>query len=1539
MIGTRLADDLSTGRLFENQNEFEQWETQFTARHNKAPVRYKALLKNAENGAQQIYTAAKTYKDNEESYQAFIEGLQYGYHAAGGWAKDVKRDEPCTRDIMQRLFERDRLSGSHEDAASWKQSLQNDTARAAGKSGYSAGTNLKKNVNATVSSPQELADYFTVFALEYYSVGQQSIGSAISDLRDVFGSNVYATPSSELSQAVKSITDRMLVFYKTHTLLEYQAFLRGVNIGYKEGPASSAPVKRQSSSSSSTASEKRTRIESLLTDMEDSKYSQHDPQEHMDANLVGQSLGRELAAIVAKNNKELVFKLLSDYYDENMKRFSQTQRYPIYAKNNSALNRIFSTTDVNLLAPLEHDEFDRVFPQVENTIDNSTYSDTFEMPTWNYMGANESDVLKKIFASRYGVYSLNRSDLSIQKIVSMIFDNTRGVKTVESLNINPDLFEPIERYALSKEITPLDDDYTPTPMQYELNTIQACEFFVKSSILLAEQVDRDVITVIFTPMLVNVMADYVQHTTSLNKILKVYPERAPLDPEVRFFLSQYVHELNERWFARRADITYSIMYLNTFMSVITDSVAADVALYLKNKTLASKRALINRISSSYDDFDAEDVQTDISKREYIEMAASLGKQNYLRSGTRSLFAWRQLNTESFWPTTICEIQRIVHDVVMIKYLYEEMNQRAAMLENVLFFTEPRRFLRWDMTNYLAQKEKRIDDAREYVEFSSTVGNYTDLLVSSPNSDYSEASEGERTPDIILSPTHYYSAATSSVVNVSDDDDDDSDMDGGTAKYHSRFKTGPPTFRERQIAASSSSMVGDRVGTSNDMSIVLAARKNNIVLREVSALDAGLSAVKGENMHYIGAYHSHAFGAKLGAIAYSPVSKKIVAMETTPGNEKTIGALLVSHVNELFPGTNIGDSATTLEFDEVVVPKITLHDLIIDATINYRPNLAGGTHENPHGIYFYLSRSFSVSDPIFVSADDAMAGKRLQMTYKVKYPEIRGHAMLNVDSYAEVVDVTSDKCVNQSGYAARRLADVVQCKSSKFFLKVPNSDSQLCKGDVMITVHSVSLPVRPHATVTTKKEWKIDHAASQKLVKQYINANRAFYRKHPNIVSSVQNITVFEYAGREGIIPGSMFDVFKLAPSKEPYFTQVLGFAIQHRRPDIDITSYDLNDWVKLDEKVKVCILMDVIRMYVNYCPYIRDMADNNTFGGKWSCANIELIESFDYIRQRDAGDCEDFSREMLQTVMEIKYNLRNSQSAAIQELRRLAEMFIFASILCGVSREAMSLKELSKGNVELHGHECAVAIPNYIFFEALRRNNSQHPIFKLYTPEEQTAGVGQQIYILEGTGCLFPEPRDKTPHYAEIEAAFNKERVFSGIVDPMIFYHPNRDTGFYKQMISILTPELFLKTGYLGFEFLMCQKHDKGIFRGVPFSLLLDIYAHQDIQIIQAPDMSPEVFRAASRIDDDNFPPIAFTPGSITQDMRNVCATLTTGRPRPGQDVFQFQVKFAQMTPELVTKISQFAQTHRWNVLCVAEPLKLSFSTGDNVGGYFIFIF
>lgn len=1308
--------------------------------------------------------------------------------------------------------------------------------------------------------------------------------AVVADLNEAIRSP--SRPSSgALDEDVRQVVKRLVYFSKTHPPDEYKAYLRGFSAGYQQAPSA-----------------KKARIGSLLGDLQDSQTAQGGTDGRNLAYRYGGNLGVAFYRHAVSIDKMEALRLLARYYDDAMEAYARLQTFPIVIKSNgSALREIFVSDDIDLLAAATREEFALAFPHVDNTIDVSRYVTVFDEPDFPPQLHNRIDIMGKIFTSNYAVDSLGQDSNEIRRAVSVIMNSNVGTDVIDVIPASPDDIELIGKYLVHRGHSPLDKDYVRSTAQRELDTVLAYDFFVRSAVLLLEQDTRDVMALIFTPLLVNVMASYVDRTTSLKKILRVYAPHRPLDANVRAFLERHVSIMNERWLSARVKIIVETLFSKHFAQTLTDDTAADVAFYLKSPELETKTALVNKISTQHGDA-IKHIAADMTIEEYEASVRNIGVGKFMRANTRSLFAWMYLNNQSYWPSDVCSLQNVIHDVKMIRHLHNEMEERAAMVDRILHFDKPGRFTRWDLTDHLARRESENeydasfeDMARLYV---ASLKNTPSVSVSSSvHSPYSFAS-----PQIAHMPTDL---EVEFETLDSDSDDEGAMVEARAPLIQSSIRT--------------------------TMSARLDARMKNVVLRDITVLDTPLKVH--EDAHFIGAYYGHAYGPFLGSAAYSRTGKRLLSVETSAA---AVGTMLGNYINELYPDSNIADELGADDDGEIVVPVEPTHDLVIDATVNYRPNLAGHAHERPHGIYFYLSRGYCPSGPVFVSAEDAMHGRRVQLAYKVKHPEIPGHAMFNVDSYAMATDVVEEECVNQAGFAACRLADVSAGRVVQFKLNVPNSDYHVHKGNVQLTVHSVSLPVRATSTVTSDQQLYSERAHVQSVINSYINANRAFYRQHPNVVGSLQNITVFEYACREGIIPGSMFDVFKLAPSKESYYLQALAFVLRRRRPDVDVRG---DEWLAFDQKTKVCILMDVLRLYVNYCTYIRDLVDNNNEKKTWSPANVELIESFDYIRHRDAGDCEDFTREILQSAMELKHNLRDSTSPSIQELRRIADSFVFASILCGVSREAMSLARLSGGSVSLHGHECAVAIPNYIFFEALRRSDATHPALSLYTDDEKAAGQDEQIYVLEGTGCLFPEPRIKSDFVAHVEKAFKRCTSIVQYVEPVVYYHPERSDTFYKQMITVLTPEIFLRTGHMNFEFLVCTRTRDGLKRGVPFALLLDIHGNPNIEIVAAPTVPVEVFRAASRMDDDNFPPIVLEPAAVSAEMKALCEKMTTSRPREGQEVFQFHVKFQRMTDDLSGRIREFAQTNKLQMCCFAEPVKRALATGASVGGYTILMF
>lgn len=1542
-ISSRLADDLALAKKFTKNKDFKQWEKEFTARQSKQATNRNLLMDSATTAARRVKESADAYSSNNGLYSVFLEGIQYGYHDNGDW-EDSGRPKAASSSTLSVLGHL-QLSGKNENVLEWKRSLGSVKEKEAGRSGYTAGSNLRKNVDSVAKNRADLVDYFTVFSLEYQyaHTEQNSIGDILTDITRATANQFADDQSDAIDKLARQTAKQLVFFFKTHPYAEYQTFLKGFNTGYSN-PGAMRNAKRDDAREGEETTKRVRRIASLYSDIEDSQQIELTGIRHDQASVYGESLGKRFRRQLALEEVDGALVLLSKYYDEELVRFAAVQKYPIVAKATTAFAPLFFN-NVDLTANLTGEEFALVFADAENTIDASSYRPFYDAPTWPRNVNDRINIIEQLFSSSYGVYAMNKNGEPLLRLVEKILSSS-SVKVLRTMDLTTDEIDLIARYMLPRSESIFDDEYQPSSAQRELDSIRACEFYVQASILLGERPKRDVETLILTPLLVNVMADYVKQTSSLDSILAVYPEKTPLNARLRNFLELYVAEKNRQWALERVKIAKSVLFSKNFTEVTTNVSAAEIAFYLNDTKLSTSAALFKKITQQFRNVLDAGIDESVAEDVYFRTASNFGLARFLELNTSSTFGWLRLSNNAYMPNDISDVQQVVHDVILFRHLQQEMKERAAMVSTLLFFENGTSFNRWELVNFLAKIEDEEMSARQTVEFTQTASQLVSMF-----------------------------GITEASIKVADDDDDIREVFDRVTNLPSKVRTqedladvkfydNPVTddqsetsFRSSSASRSSGSdwdivpfgddnfspvAIGAKMTASRPRCPALTARTRGAVIRPVlpNFFRASCSSRDKDDTEYFGAFKDHAFGEKIGCAVYSRRCKKLLALEARDTEQVEIGSLLKDYIYEKYPDANLSEPIGDSVGGSLVNFTQQLFDLVLDITVNYRPVLAGSGREQPHGIFFYPSYSYAPSEPVFVAASDAINGKRVKMAYKVVRDCIPGHAMFNVDSYARYTD-SSDECgVNQSGFAACRLMDLSRSGGTKLSLVVPNSDEKRAKGEVLLTVHSVSLPLNATPSVSSSRALSEERSSIQAQIRRYISMNKKFYRTYPNSASSVQNITVFEYACRDGIIPGSMFDSFKLAPSDEKFYLQVLMFAVARRRPDIDMNAFAVDDWIAFDEQDKIVLLMDVLRMYVNYCPYIRDIADNNVEGKTWSKRNIELIESFDYIRQRDAGDCEDFTREIIQSAMEIKYNLKYSQSAAVQEMRRLASMFVFASVLCGVSREAMSLDELSRSNVRLHGHECAVAIPNYIFFEALKRHDADNVLMSLHTEEEMSAGATQKIFILEGTGCLFPEPREKTSQFESIQHAFSSKcKEVARHSSDMVFYDPRRDNTFYKQMISILTPEFFLRTGHTGFEFLVCRKTPSGTFRGVPFSLLLDIHANQDVMIIPAPVIPADVFHAASRMDDDNFPPISLHRGAMTSEMRDVCASLTTRRPRRDEDFFQFQIRFQNMSLARQQKIKDFAAAQKLNVLCLAEPVKMSASTTDCIGGYTIFLF
>lgn len=687
--------------------------------------------------------------------------------------------------------------------------------------------------------------------------------------------------------------------------------------------------------------------------------------------------------------------------------------------------------------------------------------------------------------------------------------------------------------------------------------------------------------------------------------------------------------------------------------------------------------------------------------------------------------------------------------------------------------------------------------------------------------------------------------------------------------------------------------------------------NSLVIREVSIQDLPLKKLP-ESSTNLALYLNHGFGQLVAWISFLKDENGVIAVEKP---EIMVDAMLFYLKKKQFP--------YSFPFGTLTVPERNSYLLSLECVMHYQPNLAGKGLEEPYGIFVYPSSTYTSLDNevAFVPFRDISIPTIRTFHFRVAKDHIPAYSLLNFDSYAIFTNSEGKPCINQSGYHNYSLSDLANDLGTrhKFKLVVPNSKQHYTKGILYLTVKSVSLPT----VVKTPMKLYLQEETERtgRLTQEYVKRNHSFYDSHPASSSSIQTVTVYTFQGRRKFTPGSLYDLFYIPVSHEEYYLKAMEIAAKRVHP---FSSFEEAWKVK---KTRTPVIMRMLCLFVNYCTYITDIVKNGTVD--------ELIESFDMnIRIRDAADCEDFTLEILIEVMEIKYNKNDFQSSIMLKVRKILEQFIFCSTLCGVSRSSMGLST-SLEHTKLSGHEAGVAIPKFVFFEALRRSQPDHAILQVYPSEEQERGKTEKhIYVLEGTGNLIPEPCTPSSQYCQIRSFFAPfASKYDDLVCKEFFYDPNRADNFYKLMITLLTPEFFYRCGLPNFEFLVCKNGKRGVLLGE----LVNLESNRNIAIFSAPEMSVDLFRAATRLNADNIPPTPLyaVPSSSTQVTPMSCSA-----PCPKkvslENIFQFQIKLEDINAnkELVEEIQTIAEAQSLDMMCVPEFVKMNHETGQVCGGY-----
>jgi hypothetical protein len=234
--------------------------------------------------------------------------------------------------------------------------------------------------------------------------------------------------------------------------------------------------------------------------------------------------------------------------------------------------------------------------------------------------------------------------------------------------------------------------------------------------------------------------------------------------------------------------------------------------------------------------------------------------------------------------------------------------------------------------------------------------------------------------------------------------------------------------------------------------------------------------------------------------------------------------------------------------------------------------------------------------------------------------------------------------------------------------------------------------------------------------------------------------------------------------------------------------------------------------------------------------------------------------------MDIKYGMKNAHSDVFHKARAILHEFILVSVLCGVTNAALNMEDGSHSHktVHLNAHECAMAIPKYIFFGALRRRAEQRLAEDKFSTKSAASriikhaiksgdvrrGKDYTIHILEGTGVLDPLPSEESPSEMRLKSGIEQysarlamqKSQSSGssssspqdISDPIgdsfseYHYQPKSKHNFYKMMLTLMTEELFL-VGIDVYELIVCydNSNQSSTARVFPQTPKLDLAQQQ----------------------------------------------------------------------------------------------------------------
>lgn len=466
------------------------------------------------------------------------------------------------------------------------------------------------------------------------------------------------------------------------------------------------------------------------------------------------------------------------------------------------------------------------------------------------------------------------------------------------------------------------------------------------------------------------------------------------------------------------------------------------------------------------------------------------------------------------------------------------------------------------------------------------------------------------------------------------------------------------------------------------------------------------------------------------------------------------------------------------------------NICVELFLEYHVLLAPGVEDSPV-MDFWLTRNVSNAWKRVELSSSGQGRTRinleLPLTDNFTMAALEG-ANLNIDTWAFMSNKHYERCLIPAGVAVIPLQKVMQDSGVDAALIFPmlDADSGGVKGSV--NVRGTNLLVRgmplPKTFSWNPRKLKISP------LEEYIVRAEANYGPDgmPSTWKSLVGVNMFRYVNRVCVLPAASYVRSLISVTGEEFFVNAANLALKRLRLTPEKALAWNLDKSKDDAYTAACWLAHALSIYPQYCDYVSDvvMAPVPLRDKSNRVAFEEVgIEWFQYVRHRDAGDCEDLATESIIIARELER--LQTQHPLLKLLQKVRSAFFITLLLDGVSSVEINLSTAQGNSQHMDAHMNSALIS-----KAFVRNWT--------TSIDQARLVGANpiypsIIMLEGTGPLNPDGRAcaQGDDIAEElrEQLLRVDKLLGSCVRQVFHYSfDQKHNNFYQAVKLMATPDM-----------------------------------------------------------------------------------------------------------------------------------------------------